>query len=120
MIERTPALNQWGLSGNWTVGPESARLNKADGAIEFRFHARDLHLVLGPVKGDAPVKFRVTIDGKPPGAMHGSDCDENGLGTVTGQRLYQLVRQPENAVGEHEFKIEFLSPGVEAFSFTFG
>ncbi|GBR22141.1 thioredoxin family protein [Asaia spathodeae] len=120
VIERAPALNQWGLSGNWSVGPESARLNKAGGAIVFRFHARDLHLVLGTVKGDAPVKFRLTIDGKAPGAMHGSDCDENGNGTVTGQRLYQLVRQSDDAVGEHEFRIEFLSPGVEAFSFTFG
>ncbi|BAT19095.1 redoxin family protein [Asaia bogorensis] len=120
VIENSPALNEWGLSGNWTIGPEAARLNKPGGSITFRFHARDLHLVLGPAKDGKPVRFRVTLDGHPPGAMHGTDCDADGIGTVSGQRLYQLIRQGENNVGDHLFRIEFLSPGVEAFSFTFG
>lgn len=120
VIENTPSLNDWGLTGNWTVGAESARLNKAGGSITFRFHARDLHLVLGPAASGQPVRFRVTIDGHAPGVIHGTDCDSEGMGTVTGQRLYQLVRQQDNAVSDHVFRIEFLSPGVEAFSFTFG
>ncbi|GBQ85006.1 redoxin family protein [Asaia krungthepensis] len=120
VVDSPPALNDWGLTGNWTIGPESARLNKPGGSILFHFHARDLHLVLGPSKPDMPVKFRVTIDGHAPGVMHGSDCDSEGMGMVTGQRLYQLVRQPDDAVSDHVFRIEFLSPGVDAFSFTFG
>ena len=112
-------LNQWGLAGSWTVGEELATLDKSDGKISFRFHARDLHLVLGTVKGGKPVRFRVLIDGAAPGADHGVDTDAAGNGTVTGQRLYQLVRQSRN-VGEHTFTIEFLDSGVQAFSFTFG
>jgi hypothetical protein len=112
-------LNDWGLEGDWTVGGEQATLNAKDGGITYRFHARDLHLVLGPGAGGKPVRFKVTIDGAAPGANHGSDIDENGDGTVTGQRLYQLVRQAGD-VGDRTFEIRFLDPGVEAFAFTFG
>ena len=88
------------------------------GRIVFRFHARDLHLVLGTKEGK-PVRFRVSIDGKPPGDSHGTDGDADGQGTVDGHRLYQLVRQT-GAVQDRTFEIEFLDPGVEAFAFTFG
>jgi thiol-disulfide isomerase/thioredoxin len=113
------ALNDWGLIGSWTVGRESATLDKAGGRIAYRFHARDLHLVLSPGANGKPVRFRVTIDGKAPGAGHGSDIDAAGAGVVTGQRLYQLVRLA-GPVQDHNFEIEFLDPGVEAFAFTFG
>ena len=111
------ALNQWALGGNWTIGLQQAVLNRPHGMIVFRFHARDLHLVLGP--GPAPVRFRVTIDGKPPGAAHGVDTDAAGNGTVASQRLYQLIRQSGD-IADHTFGIEFLDPGVRAYSFTFG
>jgi cytochrome c biogenesis protein CcdA/thiol-disulfide isomerase/thioredoxin len=110
------AVNQWGLSGDWTVGREKAVLAKAGGAIGFRFHARDLHLVMGAGK---PVRIRVTIDGHKPGADHGVDIDADGNGVVREQRLYQLVRQ-HGPIQDHTFRIEFRDPGVEAFSFTFG
>jgi methionine-S-sulfoxide reductase len=113
------ALNQWALSGRWKVSSEKARLETAPGRVVFRFRARDLHLVLGPGSGRKPVRFRVLLDGKPPGADHGMDIDEAGNGTVREQRLYQLIRQ-QGAVGEHEFTIEFLDGHVEAYSFTFG
>jgi cytochrome c biogenesis protein CcdA/thiol-disulfide isomerase/thioredoxin len=109
--------NQWGLAGDWTIGAEKAVLTRAPGRIIFRFHARDLHLVLG--SGDKPVRFRVSLDGAPPGAAHGADTDANGNGVVTDERLYQLVRQ-EGPVADRTFTIEFLDPGVQAFSFTFG
>jgi cytochrome c biogenesis protein CcdA/thiol-disulfide isomerase/thioredoxin len=114
-----PQFNQWSLSGDWTVGGEAAVLNAKDGAITYRFHARDLHLVLGPAADGKPVRFRVTIDGKPPGEDHGSDTDADGLGVVDGQRLYQLVRQGD-AIADRTFQIEFLDPGVHAYAFTFG
>jgi cytochrome c biogenesis protein CcdA/thiol-disulfide isomerase/thioredoxin len=114
-----PALNQWGLTGDWTVGMQRAVLNEKDGGIVYRFHARDLHLVLGPAKDGKPVRFRVTVDGAPPGASHGSDTDTDGNGTVTGQRLYQLIRQ-SGAIEDRTFEIRFLDPGVEAYAFTFG
>lgn len=110
-------LNQWGLAGSWKVGAQYAESTAAGARIVYRFHARDLHLVLGP--GKQPVRFRVTIDGKAPGADHGSDIDAEGRGTVTGQRLYQLVRQ-QGPARERTFAIEFLDPGVQAFAFTFG
>jgi len=117
-------LNEWGLDGNWTVGGEQATLNEKDGGITYRFHARDLHLVLGPGADGKPVRFKVTIDGAAPGASHGSDIDENGDGTVTGQRLYQLVRQNldhgAGDVADRTFEIRFLDPGVQAYAFTFG
>ncbi len=113
------SLNQWALGGSWTVSPESAVLQAAPGKVVFRFHARDLHLVLGPAKKGKPVRFRVTLDGTPPGEDHGSDTDANGTGTVQEHRLYQLIRQ-KGAVEDRTFQIEFLDPGVQAFAFTFG
>jgi cytochrome c biogenesis protein CcdA/thiol-disulfide isomerase/thioredoxin len=115
----TLTLNQWGLVGNWTIGQQMTVLNRAPGKIVFRFHARDLHLVLGPAGGETPVRFRVTLDGKAPGAAHGADTDAAGNGTVTSQRLYQLIRQ-SGPIADHTFAIEFLDPGVQAYSFTFG
>ncbi|MGB3274209.1 MAG: redoxin family protein, partial [Xanthobacteraceae bacterium] len=114
-----PKLNEWGLAGDWTVHDEHAALDGGEGAIVFRFHARDLHLVLGPAADGAPVRFRVTIDGRAPGADHGVDTDADGQGTVTAERLYQLVRQ-KGEVAEHTFEIRFLAPGVRAYAFTFG
>jgi len=98
---------------------EAAVLNSAGGRIAYRFHARDLHLVMGPAERGRTVPFRVFIDGQPPGANHGSDADAQGKGTVTEQRLYQLVRQ-SGPIADHQFEIEFLDSGVEAFAFTFG
>jgi len=118
-VAATPRLNEWGLTGNWTVGSEQAALNDKDGSIYYRFHARDLHLVLGPGANGKPVRFQVTVDGKPPGDGHGADTDADGNGTVTAQRLYQLIREP-GAVGDHTFEIRFLDPGVQAYAFTFG
>jgi thiol-disulfide isomerase/thioredoxin len=112
-------LNDWALSGDWTVKKDAIVLNKASGRIAYRFHARDLHLVMGPAVRGAPVRFRVLIDGQPPGAAHGIDVDDQGNGTVAEQRLYQLIRQP-NPFADRQFEIEFLDPGIEAFAFTFG
>ena len=112
-------LNDWGLAGAWTVGGQYATLDKKDGAISYRFHARDLHLVLGPGADGAPVHFRVTIDGAAPGESHGADVDANGEGVVTENRLYQLVRQTGPIV-DRTFTIEFLDPDVQAYAFTFG
>jgi thiol-disulfide isomerase/thioredoxin len=113
------ALNQWSLAGEWTMGRQATALNKASGQIGYRFHARDVHLVMGPSRPGGSVRFRVTIDGQPPGAAHGLDVDESGNGTAVEQRLHQLIRQPKPIV-DRTFVIEFLDPGVEAFSFTFG
>ncbi|PSH04028.1 MAG: cytochrome C biogenesis protein [Acidobacteria bacterium] len=113
------SLNQWALNGTWRVGPESAVLQKAPGKIVFRFHARDLHLVLGPANNGKPVRFKVKLDGTPPGEDHGSDIDASGAGTVRDHRLYQLIRQ-KGTVEDRTFEIEFLDPGVQAFAFTFG
>jgi thiol-disulfide isomerase/thioredoxin len=112
-------LNEWALSGDWTVKKEAASLNRPNGAIAYRFHARDLHLVMGPATLGTSVRFRVLIDGQPPGPAHGIDVDEQGYGTVIEQRLYQLIRQPK-PIADRQFQIEFLGPGVEAFAFTFG
>jgi cytochrome c biogenesis protein CcdA/thiol-disulfide isomerase/thioredoxin len=112
-------LNEWSLTGNWTVGPERAQLDNKDGSIVYRFHARDLHLVLGPAAEGSKIRFRVTIDGKVPGGAHGVDTDADGNGKVTTQRLYQLVRA-NGAVADHTFEIHFLDPGVQAYAFTFG
>ena len=114
-----PDLNDWGLAGTWQVGAERATLAAPAGRIVYRFHARDLHLVLGPGANGKPVRFRVTLDGAAPGAAHGADVDAQGYGTVTGQRLYQLVRQP-GTIADRTFSIEFLDPGVDAYAFTFG
>jgi thiol-disulfide isomerase/thioredoxin len=115
----SPQLNEWSLAGNWTITDESAALDQPGGRIVYRFHARDLHLVLGPAADGKPVRFRVTLDGMPPGADHGTDTDADGNGVVDGQRLYQLVRQ-SGAIADRTFAIEFLDPGVQAYAFTFG
>jgi thiol-disulfide isomerase/thioredoxin len=112
-------LNNWALFGDWTLKRDAAAPNKPSGRIAYRFHARDLHLVMGPAAPGTSVKFRVLIDGQPPGAAHGIDVDEQGGGIVTEQRLYQLIRQPEPIV-DRQFEIEFLDPSVEVFCFTFG
>jgi thiol-disulfide isomerase/thioredoxin len=112
-------LNQWALTGQWTVDPEKAVLSVAPGKIVYRFYARDLHLVLGPGAGAKPVRFRVRLDGAAPGPSHGADTDANGEGLIKEQRLYQLIRQA-GFVGEHVFSIEFLDSDVQAYSFTFG
>ena len=112
-------LNHWALSGDWTVQPQAIMLNEANGRIVYRFHARDLHLVMGAAARGAAVRFRVLVDGQPPGAAHGVDVDEQGNGMVAEPRLYQLVRQPQS-IADRQFEIEFLDPGVEAFAFTFG
>ncbi len=114
-----PRTNEWGLTGDWTVTGEHANLNKPGGGIFYRFHARDLHLVLGPGPNGKPVRFRVLIDGKAPGNNHGMDTDAGGVGTVTEERLYQLIRQ-QGAVADHTFEIQFLDPGASAYAFTFG
>ena len=114
-----PQLNQWSLTGKWTIGDERAQLDEPDGSIIYRFHARDLHLVLGPSAEGEKIRFRITIDGKPPGDAHGMDVDPDGNGVVTRQRLYQLVRA-SGAVTDHTFEIRFLDPGVQAYAFTFG
>ena len=114
-----PALNEWGLAGKWDVEKDRATLAAASGHVVYRFHARDLHLVLGPGADGKPVRFRVSIDGAAPGNAHGTDVAADGSGTVTEHRLYQLVRQT-HGVADHTFSIEFLDPGVEAYAFTFG
>jgi thiol-disulfide isomerase/thioredoxin len=112
-------LNEWALSGDWTVKKGEASLNGANGSIAYRFHARDLNLVMGPAAPGTSVRFRVLIDGQPAGPAHGIDVDEQGYGTATEQRLYQLIRQLK-PIADRQFQIEFLGPGVEAFAFTFG
>ena len=113
------STNQWSLGGAWTIADEKAKLARAGGRIAFRFHARDLNLVLGPPPDGKPVKYKVTIDGKPPGDDHGVDTTTDGGGEVTEQRLYQLLRV-KGHIADRTFEIEFLDPGVEAFAFTFG
>jgi hypothetical protein len=112
-------LNHWAVSGDWTMEEQAITLNTADGRIAYRFHARDLHLVMGPAAPGTPVRFRVRIDGQPPGAAHGVDVDDQGKGTVAEQRLHQLIRQP-GPITDRTFEITFLDPEVQAYSFTFG
>jgi thiol-disulfide isomerase/thioredoxin len=112
-------LNHWALAGDWTVERQAIVLNAPEGRIAYRFHARDLHLVMAPTAPGSPVRFRVLLDGQPPGAAHGTDVDDQGNGTVTEPRLYQLVRQP-GPVSERTFEVTFLDPGVQAYAFTFG
>ena len=112
-------LNYWGLSGDWTIGKEATLLNQPGGSIVYRFHSRDLHLVMGPASPGSSVRFRVSIDGRPPENAHGVDIDDEGNGTVKESRMYQLLRQP-SPITDRQFEIEFLDPGVEAFSFSFG
>jgi thiol-disulfide isomerase/thioredoxin len=112
-------LNQWALSGDWTIERQFIVLNKPGGRIAYRFHARDLHLVMGPAERGTSVRFRVFVDGQPAVAERGLDVDIRGEGTATEQRLYQLIRQPK-PITDRQFEIEFLDPGIEAFAFTFG
>jgi hypothetical protein len=112
-------LNQWALWGDWTVKQQVIVLNAPDGGIVYRFQARDLHLVMAPPSPGTPVRFRVQLDGQPPGAGHGSDLDDQGHGTLTQPRLYQLLRQP-GPVSQRTLEITFLDPGVQAYAFTFG
>jgi cytochrome c biogenesis protein CcdA/thiol-disulfide isomerase/thioredoxin len=114
-----PRLDQWSLGGDWTVGEEKATLNKEGGRISYRFRARDLHLVLGSADEGKQIRFRVTLDGAPPGADHGADADADGRGVVNEHRLYQLIRE-NGGVSDHTFEIEFLDPGAQAYAFTFG
>ena len=113
------AVNDWALSGDWTVRGEAALSNDRGGRLAYRFHARDLNIVMAPATRAAPVRFRVLIDGKPPGTAHGIDVDEQGIGTVGEPRVYQLIRQP-GSVTARRFEVEFVDPGVKVFSFTFG
>jgi thiol-disulfide isomerase/thioredoxin len=113
------SLNRWALSGNWTIERGASVLNDADGGIAFRFHSRDVHLVMGPRSRGTSVPFRVLVDGELPGDAHGFDVDEQGHGTVSQQRLYQLIREP-GSITDRTFEITFLAPGVEAYVFTFG
>jgi thiol-disulfide isomerase/thioredoxin len=112
-------LNHWALSGNWTIESGASVLHRADGGIAFRFHARDVHLVMGPGSRGTSVPFRVLVDGEPPGDAHGLDADEQGLGTLVQQRLHQLIRE-RGSITDRTFEITFLGPGVEAYAFTFG
>jgi hypothetical protein len=112
-------LNQWALVGDWTMTNQATVLNTAGGRIVYRCHARDVHLVMGPVSWESPVRFRVSMDGQPPGPAHGLDVDDSGNGTVVEQRLHQLLRQPGPII-DRTFEIELLAAGVEAFAFTFG
>jgi hypothetical protein len=111
--------NQWSLSGDWRIGSVPAVLNEPGGSIAYAFHARDVHLVMGPPAAHPPVRFRVRLDGEPPGQAHGIDVDEAGNGSADYQRMYQLIRQPP-PIGDRLFEIEFLDAGVESFVFTFG
>ena len=116
---RSLRLNEWALEGPWNVDRDRIALTQPGGRIEYRFHARDLHLVMGPPSNARPVRFRVLLDGQAPGGAHGGDVDEQGNGVASEQRLYQLIRQPKPIV-DRVFQIEFLDSGIEAFSFTFG
>ena len=112
-------LNDWALSGTWTMSSDRAVVGAAGGRIAYRFHARDLNLVMAPEARGKEIRFRVLLDGKPPGTSHGLDIDQDGQGTLREQRMYQLIRQP-GPIADHLFEIEFLGPGAGAFSFTFG
>jgi thiol-disulfide isomerase/thioredoxin len=118
-LPASPALNQWGLGGSWNVGVESGVLQAVPGKIVFRFHSRDLHMVLGPMQNGKAVRFKVTLDGAAPGNDCGVDTAPDGAGEVREPRLYQLIRQ-KGQLDDRTFEIEFLDPGVQAFSFTFG
>jgi thiol-disulfide isomerase/thioredoxin len=112
-------LNEWALEGDWTVREHAVALGEPGGQIAYRFHARDVHLILGPPAWGTAVRFRVRLDGRPPGSAHGLDVDDQGNGTISEQRTYQLIRQPKPIV-DRKLEIEFLDPGVEAYAFTFG
>jgi thiol-disulfide isomerase/thioredoxin len=119
VVPETLRLNQWALAGDWTVDRGASVLSGAEGTVAFRFHARDANLVMGPPARGTSVPFRVRVDGEPPGEAHGLDVDQEGNGTVTQQRLHQLIRQ-SGSIGDRTFEITFLAPGAEAYCFTFG
>jgi len=112
-------LNQWALTGEWSIGRQVTALHTPGGRLAYRFHARDLHLVMGPARGGAAIRYRVALDGRAPGAAHGIDVDEGGGGTIEEPRLYQLIRQ-QTPVADRTFEIEFLDAGAEVLAFTFG
>ena len=112
-------LNQWTLVGDWAIESRASVLNGTEGSLAFRFHARDVNLIMGPPAKGSSVPFRVVVDGQPPGDAHGIDIDEEGRGSLTEQRLYQLVRTP-GRIADRRFEITFDSPGAEAYCFTFG
>jgi thiol-disulfide isomerase/thioredoxin len=112
-------LNHWALSGDWTMGEQATTLHAAGGRIVYRFHARDLHLVMGPAQPGTAVRFQVRLDGEPPGDAHGGDVDAEGRGTLREQRLHQLIRQP-GPIADRTFEITFEDPSAQAFAFTFG
>jgi thiol-disulfide isomerase/thioredoxin len=112
-------LNHWALSGDWTIERRASVLNRADGRIAFRFHARDVHLVMRQRERGTSVPLRVLVDGAPPGDAHGLDVDAQGHGTLLEPRLYQLIRR-RGSVTDRTFEMTFLAPGVEAYVFTFG
>ena len=121
-LYRTPArlnLNHWTPAGDWKINRQAIVLNGAHGRIAYRFHARDLHLVIGATTQGASVRYRVLLDGQPPSVAHGLDIDAGGQGTLAEPRLYQLIRQPK-PITDRQFEIKFLDGGVEAFAFTFG
>jgi hypothetical protein len=113
------SLNQWAFGGDWTIEGQPAVLNGPDGKIVYRFHARDVHLVMGPPPGGGSVRFRVLLDGRPPQEAQGIDIDGDGNGTITDPRLYQLIRQA-GVIEDRTFEIQFLDPGARAYVFTFG
>lgn len=115
----SPRLNEWGLGGIWKVGPEQAELRGAEGRVAFRFHSRDLHIVLGPAQDGRAIRFKVTIDGVAPVDDHGSDAGADGAGEIRAPRMYQLIRQ-KGHIQDRTFEIQFLDPGAQVFSFTFG
>ena len=112
-------LNHWALAGDWIADRQSIRSSAASGRIAYQFHARDLHLVMGAAGLQTPVRFRLKLDGQTPGVARGTDVDANGEGTVSEPRMYHLVRQ-EKPIVDRRFEIEFVDPGVDAYSFTFG
>jgi hypothetical protein len=111
--------NHWALTGTWTIRADAAALDEPEGRIAFRFHARDVHLVMGPTSRERPIGFRVTLDGEPPTAANGTDVEPDGSGTLVEQRMYQVIRQ-RGPIEDRVFEIEFLEPGAEGFAFTFG
>jgi thiol-disulfide isomerase/thioredoxin len=114
-----PTLNEWSLAGAWTIGTDAAIVNGANGELRYRFHARDVNLIMSPPGNAGAIRFRVLLDGQPPGVAHGTDVDDQGNGVLTEPRMYQLIRQP-GPITDRQFEIRFLDPGAAAFDFTFG
>ncbi|HME41107.1 MAG TPA: hypothetical protein VKG63_19285, partial [Steroidobacteraceae bacterium] len=119
LFPKSLALNDWALSGSWSIKSQAAFLNNAGGKVVYRFHARDLNLIMAPPASGLHVRFRVLIGGQPPGSAHGEDIDEQGYGSLNKPRMYQLIRQP-GSIADREAEIEFADPGVALYDFTFG